>query len=209
MVELDPRTARANSLAFLFVLIAAVSPALAQQPPAAEALAPKAPGVKRIGVSISGSAASAVSEELVRLLHGDGTIIEAVPLTSSLEAFRLAEAKKKECDFVLNATFETQAKKSGNVFSSALGVARDLTKESEGLGTTAALRDDTERKASSADKMAQRLTPEPKDKVRVAYKLTAIGGSAPLLTNDKEVVASDVPAFLQKFLNDVVTTAMK
>jgi hypothetical protein len=110
---------------------------------------------------------------------------------------------------VLDATFETRAKGSGNVFSSALDVARGLTKDSEGLGTTAALRDDTERKTDSVDKMAQRLAPQPKDKVRVAYRLTAIGAAAPALTNDKEIVASEVPAFLQKFLNDVVMLAMK
>jgi hypothetical protein len=209
MVERNHRFLRAHGLAVAFILVAALGPVLAQQPPSAEAPAPKPPGVKRIGVSMSGSAAATVGDELIRLLHGDGTVIEAVPLTSSLEAFRIAEAKRKECDFVLDATFEARAKKSSSFLSGAIQTMRELNKDSVDLGNTVAARDETDRKAASVDKMAARLTPEPKDKVRVAYRLTATGASAPLLTNDKEVVASDVPSFLQKFLNDVVMSAMK
>ena len=170
----------------------------------------KRPGVIRIGVATNSAAADSIRQELIALLQGDGSLIEVVPLTNRIEAFRLAEARKRECDFILDATFEPKAKSEGGSLISRLTRATGVVnKESGNFDNTQTRKDDVDRKTASVDNIAKELAPTPKDKVRVAYRLIPTGAAKPVLTDDKEIVATDLPAYLETFLNDVVTTALK
>jgi hypothetical protein len=57
--------------------------------------------------------------------------------------------------------------------------------------------------------MSNTLTPDPKDKVKVSYKLSPLNGKPLLQVQDKEVAAADLPKFLEKFLDDVVKESLK
>jgi hypothetical protein len=192
------------SLALLCGTINASSQqAAADQPGARKA------GVKRIGVATSGTSVDGIRDELMSLLQGDGSLIEVVPLTNRIEAFRLAEAKKQECDFILDATFEAKTSAGGGVFSRLTKVVGTVNKESGNFKNTKERQEDVDRKSASVDNIAKELAPTPKDKVRVAYRLLPVGAAKPVLSDDKEIVAADLPAYLETWLNDVVTLVLK
>jgi hypothetical protein len=184
--------------------------AAANQQPPADAAGGKKPGITRIGVATSGTSVDSIRTELMALLQGDGSLIEVVPLTNRIEAFRLAEAKKQECDFILDATFEAKAKaEGGGVLSRLTKVVGTVNKESGNFKNTKERQDDVDRKTGSMDNIAKELAPTPKDKVRVAYRLLPLGAAKPVLADDKEIVAGDLPAYLETLLNDVVTQVLK
>ena len=95
---------------------------------AAAAVAPKRPGVVRVGVvpinNRSGREVSAesMSVQLVNAVAGSG--VEAVPLAASEQAAAEAEARQKECDFILYtdlASLKPSAGKVGGMFGRAVG----------------------------------------------------------------------------------------
>ncbi|HJQ35206.1 MAG TPA: hypothetical protein VJ866_23850 [Pyrinomonadaceae bacterium] len=95
---------------------------------AAAAVAPKRPGVVRVGVvpinNRSGREVSAesMSVQLVNGITGSG--VEAVPLAASEQAAAEAEARQKECDFILYtelAALKPSAGKVGGMFGRAVG----------------------------------------------------------------------------------------
>lgn len=195
-------------VAALVIALLAGNTATAQrsQPEAA----PKPAGVKRIGVEISGGAADAVRDSVVAMLQSDGTVIEAVVLTASLPALRAVEARRKECDFVLSATFEpkTAGGGFGKLTAAALGAVRDK----DGLSKDFVSEDRrarAERQAKSVDDLVNRLAPKPTDKVQVTYKLTRVVDSTPLLSHTQEVGPAALSQLLEKFLNDVVEQALR
>ena len=169
----------------------------------------KKAGVKRVGVATNGTSVDSIRDELMALLQGDGSLIEVVPLTNRIEAFRLAEAKKLECDFILDTTFEAKAKSEGGVFSRLTKVVGTVNKETGNFKNTKERQEDVDRKTGSVDNIAKELAPTPKDKVRVAYRLLPLGAAKPLLADDKEIVAAELPAYLETLLNDVVTQVLK
>jgi hypothetical protein len=90
----------------------------------------KAPGVVRVGVvrvnnkSDRGVSVESLRERLISQIQGNG--LEAVALNASLPTEAEAEAKARECDFILYtdiATLKTSAaKKIGGMFGRAAGV---------------------------------------------------------------------------------------
>ncbi|HWW74426.1 MAG TPA: hypothetical protein VNZ44_03470 [Pyrinomonadaceae bacterium] len=95
---------------------------------AAAAVQPKRPGVVRVGVvpinNRSGREVSAesMSVQLVNAVTGNG--VEAVALAASEQASAEAEARQKECDFILYtdlAALKPSAGKVGGMFGRAVG----------------------------------------------------------------------------------------
>jgi len=157
-----------------------------------------------------GPQGEAVGSDLMALFQGDPSILEAVPITNRVETFRQAEIQKKECDLLLDSTFTQIPAKSGGFLSKATEVGKTVTNET-GIGnsSTASRVYTTNRQADAADHITKTLTPNPKDKVKVGYKLISMSSKQTLLSQEKEVNASDVKTFLEKFANDVVMQSLK
>lgn len=183
----------------------------AQAASAADAAAsPKKPGVKRIGVVTAGNQGEAVRGELIALLQGDGTIVEAIPLTARIEVYRQAEAQRKECDYILEASFDAKPKGQGGGFlSRAAKAAKTINAETGSFNNSQSRIQETDRKTGSLENISQTLTPDPKDKVKVGYKLLSVSAKQALVTNAKEVTGADLPSFLETFVNDIVTEAVR
>jgi hypothetical protein len=95
---------------------------------AGAAVAPKRPGVLRVGVApIDNRSGRELSTESLRvqLVNGvTGSGVEAVPLAASDQAGAEAEARQKECDFILYtdlASLKPSAGKVGGMFGRAVG----------------------------------------------------------------------------------------
>jgi hypothetical protein len=171
---------------------------------------PKKAGVKRLCVFSGGPQGEAVASDLMGLFQGDPTILEALPITNRVEAFRQAEIQKKQCDLLLDAAFTHVAAKSGGGFlSKAKDAAKSINSETGTFSNSTARIQNTNRRADSVGNISKVLTPDPKDKVKVGYKLTSMSSKQSLLAQEKEVSAGDLPTFLEKFANDVVTQALK
>ena len=182
---------------------------LSQQ--ASVAVSAKKPGVKRIGVFASATTGEdSIRQQLKELLQGDGTLIEVTTLTNRVETLRQAEAQRNECDFVLETNFEMKpAKKDGGLLGKATSVAKDVNQETGIVKNSQVRIQETDRKTDTLGKLSNTLTPEPKDKVKVTYKLTPSSGKPVLLAQEKEVAAADLSKFLEKFLDDVVKESLK
>jgi hypothetical protein len=99
-------------------------------PAASSSVGPKQPGTIRVGVAaINNRAGGSVSldalrSRLVGAISGDG--VEAVPLDASSAPAAEAEAKQKDCDFVLytdlSALKQSAASKVGGMFGRVAGV---------------------------------------------------------------------------------------
>jgi hypothetical protein len=94
----------------------------------AAAVAPKQPGTIRVGVApIRNSAGREVSTDSLRaqLVNGiGGSGVEAVPLDAADQAAAEAEARQKECDFILYTdltALKQSAGKVGGMFGRAVG----------------------------------------------------------------------------------------
>jgi len=184
------------------------SPMFAATTQDAGTLPAKRAGVKRLCVFSGGPAGESVSSDLMNLFRGDPSILETAMITNRVEAFRQAEIQKKECDLLLDATFTTiQAKSGGGLLGKAKEAAKSINNETGTFSNSAGRI--TNRQADTVDHISKVLTPDPKDKVKVAYKLTSTASKASLLSQEKEVSSSDLPSFLEKFANDVVTQALK
>jgi hypothetical protein len=174
-----------------------------------ETLPAKKAGVKRLCVYSGGPQGEAVSSDLMALFQGDPSILEAVPITNRVETFRQAEIQKKDCDLLLDSSFTQIPAKSGGFLSKATDIGKSINNET-GIGNNSATRIyTTNRQADAADHITKVLTPNPKDKVKVSYKLIAMSSKQSLLSQEKEVSASDLKTFLEKFANDVVMQSLK
>jgi len=175
-----------------------------------DTLPPKKAGVKRLCVYSGGPQGEAVSSDLMTLFQGDPSILEAVAITNRVEAFRQAEIQKKECDLLLDSSFTHIPAKSGGGF---LGIAKDVGKtinnETGIVNNSASRIYTTNRQADAVDHISKVLTPDPKDKVKVSYKLVSMSSKQSLLSQEKEVSAADLKTFLEKFANDVVMQSLK
>jgi hypothetical protein len=175
-----------------------------------DTLPPKKAGVKRLCVYSGGPQGEAVSSDLMTLFQGDPSILEAVAITNRVEAFRQAEIQKKECDLLLDSSFTHIPAKSGGGF---LGIAKDVGKtinnETGIVNNSASRIYTTNRQADAVDHISKVLTPDPKDKVKVGYKLISMSSKQSLLSQEKEVSAADLKTFLEKFANDVVVQSLK
>ena len=196
---------------FGLVLMALVAfPAIVAAQATNETLPPKKAGVKRLCVYSGGPQGEAVSSDLMTLFQGDPSILEAVAITNRVEAFRQAEIQKKECDLLLDSSFTHIPAKSGGGF---LGIAKDVGKtinnETGIVNNSASRIYTTNRQADAVDHISKVLTPDPKDKVKVGYKLISMSSKQSLLSQEKEVAAADLKTFLEKFANDVVTQSLK
>ena len=197
-------------LTCLLLLILAPAALLAVRQDAAPVHAKK-PGIKRIGLFASAnSGEEATRQQLKELLQGDGAVIEVIPLINRVETLRHAEAERDACDLVLEANFELKpAKKDGGFLGKVTSVAKDVNQETN-IGKNSQVRvAETDRRANTVSKMSNTLTPDPKDKVKVSYKLSPLNGKPLLQVQDKEVAAADLPKFLEKFLDDVVKESLK
>lgn len=171
---------------------------------------PKKAGVKRLCVFSGGPQGEAVGSDLMGMFQGDPSILEALPVTNRVEAFRQAEVQKKQCDLLLDASFtHVEAKSGGGFLSKAKDAAKSINNETGTFNNNTTRIQNTNRRADSAGNISKVLTPDPKDKVKVGYKLTSMSSKQPLLSQEKEVSAGDLPGFLEKFANDVVTQALK
>jgi hypothetical protein len=197
-------------LGCLFLLFFSSSAFLAVQQDSAPVPAKK-PGIKRIGLFASAtSGEEATRQQLKELLQGDGAVIEVIPLINRVETLRHSEAERDACDLVLEANFELKpAKKDGGFLGKVTGVAKDVNQETN-IGRNSQVRvSETDRTANTVSRMSNTLTPDPKDKVKVSYKLSPLNGKPLLQVQDKEVAAADLPKFLEKFLDDVVKESLK
>lgn len=175
-----------------------------------EALPPRKAGVKRLCVYAGGPQGEAVSADLMTLFQGDPSILEAVAVTNHVEAFRQSEVQKKECDLLLDSTFtQIPAKSGGGFLNKAKEVGKTVNNETGIVNNSAARINTTNRQADAADHISKVLTPDPKDKVKVGYKLISMSSKQSLLSQEKEVSAADLKPFLEKFANDVVTQSLK
>jgi hypothetical protein len=194
----------------LLLLFLAPGALLAVQQAAAPVPAKK-PGIKRIGLfATATSGEDATRQQLKELLQGDGAIIEVIPLINHVETLRHAEAERDACDLVLEANFELKpGKKDGGFLGKVTNVAKDVNQETN-IGKSSQVRvSETDRRANTVSKMSKSLTPDPKDKVKVSYKLSPLNGKPLLQVQDKEVTAEELPKYLDKFLDDVVKESLK
>lgn len=98
--------------------------------PGAASVKPKAPGAVRVGVAgINNKSGGSVSLDELRerlVASIEGSVVEAIPLDASEQMAAEAEAKQKECDFVLytdlSALKQSAAGKVGGMFGRAVGV---------------------------------------------------------------------------------------
>jgi len=175
-----------------------------------ETLPPKKAGVKRLCVYSGGPQGEAVSSDLMTLFQGDPSILEAVAITNRVEAFRQAEIQKKECDLLLDSSFtHIPAKSGGGFLSIAKDVGKTINNETGIVNNSASRIYTTNRQADAVDHISKVLTPDPKDKVKVGYKLISMSSKQSLLSQEKEVSAADLKTFLEKFANDVVVQSLK
>lgn len=188
----------------------APQPAPAVAPAAGAELGAKKPGVKRIGVVTTGSKGEDVRPALLELLQGDGSMLEAVPLTAKMDAFRIAEAKKKECDYMLTVTVDIKpAGDPSGWLKKGLDVTKTANMESLYFKNKDATVQQTDKQTDSVGRVAAKLTPTGKEKVRFTYALSAPGSTQPVLSQTKEVASAEMNSVLEKFLNDVVNQALK
>jgi hypothetical protein len=175
-----------------------------------DALPPRKAGVKRLCVYAGGPQGEAVSSDLMTLFQGDPSILEAVAVTNHVEAFRQSEVQKKECDLLLDSTFtQIPAKSGGGFLNKAKEVGKTVNNETGIVNNSASRINTTNRQADAADHISKVLTPDPKDKVKVGYKLISMTSKQSLLSQEKEVSGADLKTFLEKFANDVVTQSLK
>ena len=202
---------RGFSSYFGLVLMALVAfPVIVAAQATNETLPPKKAGVKRLCVYSGGPQGEAVSSDLMTLFQGDPSILEAVAITNRVETFRQAEIQKKECDLLLDASFTQIPGKSGGGFlSKAKDVGKTINNETGIVNNSASRIYTTNRQADAADHISKVLTPDPKDKVKVGYKLISMSSKQSLLSQEKEVSAADLKTFLEKFANDVVMQSLK
>jgi hypothetical protein len=202
---------RGFSSYFGLVLMALVAfPVIVAAQATNETLPPKKAGVKRLCVYSGGPQGEAVSSDLMTLFQGDPSILEAVAITNRVETFRQAEIQKKECDLLLDASFTQIPGKSGGGFlSKAKEVGKTINNETGIVNNSASRIYTTNRQADAADHISKVLTPDPKDKVKVGYKLISMSSKQSLLSQEKEVSAADLKTFLEKFANDVVMQSLK
>jgi hypothetical protein len=173
---------------------------------------PKPAGVKRIGVYVAGESADAVREEVLSLLKADETVVQVVALTTRVEVLRLNEAKKAECDYILETNFEVK-KGGGGAFGALGGLAdkaRKLNGESEGLGNSRAKVQSNDKKADSAGNIADILSTDAGDnKIGVTYKLLSVTTNKSLAQDDKSLKKEEVSKFLEGMLNTVLTKILQ
>jgi len=202
---------RGFSSYFGLVLMALVAfPVIVAAQATNETLPPKKAGIKRLCVYSGGPQGEAVSSDLMTLFQGDPSILEAVAITNRVETFRQAEIQKKECDLLLDASFTQIPGKSGGGFlSKAKEVGKTINNETGIVNNSASRIYTTNRQADAADHISKVLTPDPKDKVKVGYKLISMSSKQSLLSQEKEVSAADLKTFLEKFANDVVMQSLK
>jgi len=202
---------RGFSSYFGLVLMALVAfPVIVAAQATNETLPPKKAGVKRLCVYSGGPQGEAVSSDLMTLFQGDPSILEAVAITNRVETFRQAEIQKKECDLLLDSSFtQVPAKSGGGFLSKAKDVGKTINNETGIVNNSASRIYTTNRQADAADHISKVLTPDPKDKVKVGYKLISMSSKQSLLSQEKEVSASDLKTFLEKFANDVVMQSLK
>jgi len=200
---------KTSSLLGLLLTALIVFPAFAAAQTNSDA-PPKKAGVKRLCVFSGGPQGEAVGSDLMGMFQGDPTILEALPITNRVEAFRQAEVQKKQCDLLLDASFtQVQAKSGGGFLNKARDAAKSINNETGTFNNSTARIQNTNRRADSAGNISKVLTPDPKDKVKIGYKLTSVSSKQSLLSQEKEVSSADLPTFLEKFANDVVTQALK
>ena len=202
---------RGFSSCFGLVLMALVAfPVIVAAQANNETLPAKKAGVKRLCVYSGGPQGEAVSSDLMTLFQGDPSILEAVAITNRVETFRQAEIQKKECDLLLDSSFTQIPGKSGGGFlSKAKEVGKTINNETGIVNNSASRIYTTNRQADAVDHISKVLTPDPKDKVKVGYKLISMSSKQSLLSQEKEVSAADLKTFLEKFANDVVVQSLK
>ncbi|MEP7353305.1 MAG: hypothetical protein ABI824_08775 [Acidobacteriota bacterium] len=173
--------------------------------------AAKKPGVKRICAFTSGTGGDAARGPIVNMLTSDLGILDAVALTQRVDVLRQAEIKKDDCDFVFEAEFETKtAKPGGGILSRASKVAGTVNSQAGSLGASSAPQANIGNANNSASNLSRDLAPDPKDKVRIAFKLySASNSKSPLLTREKEVLAADLQKYIETMINDVANAALK
>jgi len=203
----------ASRIGICLLLVTLGSAAILAMPQATTtpAAPPKKPGIKRIGVYASATSGEEdIRKQLKDLLQGDGTIIEVSPLTNRVETLRQAEAERNAVDLVLETNFEVKpAKNDGGFLGKATSIAKDVNQETN-IGKNSPVRvQQTDHTANTVQRMSNTLTPDPKDKVKVSYKLSPLNGKPLLQVQNKEVAAADLPKFLEKFLDDVVKASIK
>ena len=178
-------------------------------PAQSSTLPPKRPGIKRVGVGLSGEVASGIKQNLLDLLRGDGTLVDVVELTNKLTPARVAEARMKECDYLLVLETDQAGGGFAGAFDSALKTTQKAIDQSKDLGTTDQQRRDAEERAKSAGSATKEYLPGTTGKIKATYVLSAMPSAASVLKDSKTVDASKFQAFVEALLNDVVTAVLK
>lgn len=95
------------------------------------------------------------------------------------------------------------------MFDKAIKAASSINKESTSFGNSKTSQANIDDKNESAANLSKDLAPEPKDKVKVAYKLFPISSRTPLVAGEKEVVGPDLEKYINTMINDAVNAMLK
>ena len=163
-------------------------------------LAAKKPGVVRIGVVQpkaqmgQGNTGMSVAEPIRSLViqYLGGPSLEAVPLTAMLPSQIDAEAKQKECDYIVYSAVNQKAASSGlGLLRKAMPMASMIPMVGMAAGAAGAIA--TTAVASAAAQEASSIAVsgavKAKSEVTFDYKLVAPGNDAPILANSTKAKA--------------------
>lgn len=190
-------------LTALVIILVAVVAAVAQYPPGqmpdadaaslpATALAPKNPGVIRIGlVQPKLDMGAAASPEALRFLltqYLTGPQIEVLPITAMLPLQVEAEARQKSCDYLLYATLSQKQNRRLGLLRGAQAMTH-MVPVIGMAGRTGAIVGQAA--AMTAISAATQLssTVSAKSEVTLQYQLLAPGTASPIVSDSKQVKA--------------------
>jgi hypothetical protein len=183
---------------------------------------PKQPGVVRIGLVMpkvqlnSGDAlqaAEALRNELAGYLKQRG--VEVVSLSARDAGGAIEEARKSECDYVLNSSMAVKKGGGGSMFGRAIGnIAGSAAGHIPGGGsaTTGAARSAAIGTVYTTAAITSSI--KARDEVSLEYKLQAVDSSNQVLTNTAKAKANRdgedvVTALVEKTAGEVVAAAKK
>jgi hypothetical protein len=162
----------------------------------ASALGPKKPGVIRIGVfqpkaqmgqgNSGGQVAQPIQTMIVQYLSGPA--IEPIPLVALIPSQEEAEAKQKECDFVIYSSLSQKKSGGGGLLRAALPLASMIPMVGMAAGVAGAVAT-TAAASAAAGGASVAGTVRAKNEVSFDYQLIALGDANPVLSNSTKAKA--------------------
>ena len=162
----------------------------------ASALGPKKPGVIRIGVVQpkaqmgQGNSGAQVAQPIQTMIvqYLSGPAIEAIPLAALIPSQEEAEAKQKECDFVIYSSLSQKKSGGGGFLRAALPMASMIPMVGMAAGAAGAVAT-TAAASAAAGGAGVAGTVKAKNEVSFDYQLIAPGDANPVLSNSTKAKA--------------------